>query len=181
MKYSKGFDDCRIIEAHGLKDVVDFVARSASTSRFVLTDKGPLSKVLQTTAGDIIANGIDDQVWGIEVKVEQENRTGNFFLETWSNLSPGRIKAGWMKTLQSDLLFYYFMAQRDLFCIDFHKLQRWAFVPNDRGRARIHDFPERLQSRHDQLNRTYGACVPIEIVHAEVGFEYYSLDSAEAA
>jgi hypothetical protein len=143
-----------------------------SEGALVLTDKGNLSELLQRQCGDAVGNSQDGRVWGIEWKVEEENKYNNFFLETWSNLA--RFRLGWLYTLRTDILLYFFLKELELYSIPFMKLKAWAFI-----KKRIYHFPEKLQSKTIQLNDTWGRCVPINVIEKEVGFNRYILEEEE--
>lgn len=145
-------------------------------NRIVRTDKGRISAQLQTTIGDVLFNPDRLTVMSIEVKAERKS-SSNLFLETWSNAAREltRQRAGWMYTLDADWLFYYF-ATTDLLCtVDFQKLKQWAFEGQraDGSLGRLFDYPERLQSRNEQFNRTMGRCVPITVLSAELGLKQW--------
>jgi len=171
------FHDACKVEAKGVSDICRFLEQQCDCGRFVLTDKGRLSETLQRTVGDAVASK-NDGVWGIEFKVERENKHGNFFLETWSNLA--WRKPGWMFTLDADVLLYYFLAEREMYAIPFQRLCKWAFGDATTGvkknPGRIYDFPERLQAAYLQRNDTWGRCVPIAVIETEVTFTRYSYD-----
>jgi hypothetical protein len=47
--------------------------------------------------------------------------------------------------------------------VPFDRLRTWAFHD-----GRIYLYPERMQSKYDQMNDTWGRCVPISVVLREV-------------
>lgn len=154
-------DTTRNIERLSLGILRPFIQQRAFNGQYVVTSKGPLSRELQRSVGDMLYNRDTDSVYSIEVKAEQNNEHGNFFLETWSNRA--RFTVGWMYSLNADFLFYHFLKNDQLYIIPFQKLRRWAF--HDR---RVFEFPERKQSKYDQLNDTWGRCVPIAVVTHEL-------------
>lgn len=156
------FETTSNIERIALERLRPFIWQRAFNGQYVVTSKGPLAKELQKTAGDILFNSDAETVWSVEIKAELENKHGNFFLETWSNRE--RFTPGWMITLRSDLLFYYFLKSDELYIIPFRKLQKWAFQ-----QSRIYSFPERKQAKYDQQNDTWGRCAPIAVVSRELG------------
>jgi hypothetical protein len=162
------YEDCLTIEQVGKETVVPFIKRFLAEGAFVITDKGNLSEMLQRECGDAVANSHDGRVWGIEWKIEQENKYGNFFLETWSNRS--RFKTGWMFNLNTDILLYFFIREQVLYSISFRKLRKWAFHD-----GRIYSFEEKMQKKTCQLNDTWGRCVPITVVEKEVGLTKYDI------
>jgi hypothetical protein len=164
-----GFRDCQGIEARGLAVLVPFLERMAWRGRIVATDKGPLSQELQASFGDFFANDEAGKIYGIEVKCEEENRSGNFYLETWSNLNFDRRKLGWMYSQKADCIWYYFIQSDELFSIPTRRLFEWAFVEGS-----IYAYPERVQRKHAQFNVTAGRCVPIADIELAVGFKRYS-------
>jgi hypothetical protein len=159
-----GFDSARQVERRAVERLLPFLKERAYDGRFVLTNKGPLARHLQTTVGDVLLNSDPDQIWGIEIKAEEEERWGNFFLELFSNRKWGT--PGWMVTLQSDLLFYYFLDTDRLYVMNLPRLQCWAFSDGQLWR-----HPQKRQNKYAQLNDTWGACVPIKRIQREVGFK----------
>lgn len=156
------FDTGKNIERLSLDILRPFIQQRAFNGQYVVTLKGPLATDLQKTAGDMLYNTDAETVVSVEVKAELENKHGNFFLETWSNRE--RLKSGWLVTLRADWLLYHFLENDELYVIPLAKLQRWAFHS-----GRIYTFPERKQSKYDQLNDTWGRCVPIDVVTREIG------------
>jgi hypothetical protein len=168
------FPQTQKLALRGLADIIPFIRSRATEGQFVLTDKGALSELLQRTAGDALLNHAS-KVWGVELKTEEENKYGNFFLETWSNRKFGMQTFGWLYTLRSDILLYYFLDSGELFSVKFNDLWEWAFCRRGEGGqcGRVYQFPEKPQGKHQQLNETWGRCVPIEVIGREVGFRKY--------
>lgn len=169
-----GFEQARTIEARAMVRLLPFLMEQ-SDGRFVLTDKGTLAPLLQQSVGDAIFNSREDgRLFSVEIKAEQR-WTGNLFLETWSNLTTDDrqqhanrgTNPGWLVKMRADLLFYYFLDVDRLFVIDMFKLKRWAFgFTGQSGRIYLHR--EVAQGRYDQLNRTMGRVVPIEVLRREL-------------
>lgn len=175
MNQPSAWHSCCEIEAGGIKDIIEFIRSNSANGQFVVTDKGNLSKELQETVGDVLCNCNNQKIWGIELKTETENKHGNLFLEYWSNLS--RYNPGWMLKLQTDLLFYYFLKEKELLIINFRKLKEWAFkFDGKNGKGRIYDFPLKKQGRYEQLNDTWGRCVPIQVIEYEIGLKRINLN-----
>jgi hypothetical protein len=169
------FDISRLVEEQGMDAIVPLLRSLAERGQFTLINKGPLAAILQATVGDVLMNR-NGNVYGLEVKVEQV-RTGNFFLETWSNKKFEPRKQGWMYTLLADIFWYYFLDADELYSMDFRRLWRWAFEQPSRvigsGLGRLFDFPEKPQRKVEQLNQTWGRCVPIDTIADEVGYVMY--------
>ncbi len=171
------FDDTRRVEARSLAILVPYLLEW-SDGRLVLTSKGSLSRYLQETVGDLLMNQPSGHLHSVEFKAEQENKYGNFFLETWSNrnLEDKNSHAmrgsnvGWLAKLKADWLFYHFLGSDELFIMDLFKLQRWAFGANGAAGS-IYKYPEKPQSKYPQPNDTWGRCVPIEIIEDQVHFK----------
>ena len=155
------FDQTQRVEQRSMEILRPFIEQRAFNGQYVVTSKGPLARDLQITAGDVLYNSDKDTVFSIEIKAEESNKHGNFFLETWSNRK--WYTPGWMITLKTDLLLYHFLKDDLLYRIPFQKLKRWAF--HDR---RIYNYPERQQSKYSQPNDTWGRCVPIEKLRCQL-------------
>lgn len=151
------FESARGIEQRSMEILRPFIQNRAFNGQFVVTSKGPLARELQKSIGDLLYNADADTVYSAEVKAEESNAHGNFFLEIWSNRS--RFTPGWMFTLKTDLLLYHFIQNDELYVIPFERLRRWAFHD-----LKIWEHPERKQGKYDQLNDTWGRCVPIKVL-----------------
>lgn len=156
------FDSARLVEAEGIAILRPFLDERAN-GRLIMLDKGPLARALQQTTGDAIFQCPKGRAWSVEIKTEKEH-TGNLFLESWSNRNLENADShaergstlGWFLTNRADLLMYYFLGTDQLYVLDFFKLKRWAFTG-----WRILRYPERQQRRSEQLNDSWGWCVPI--------------------
>lgn len=157
-----------LIETRAMEDIIPFLKTTSLNGQYVLTNKGNLAKELQKTIGDAALNAKDGKIYCLEIKAEVENKYGNFFLETWSNRK--WFNPGWMYTLRTDILLYYFCKEKDLYTIDFNKLKAWAFIDGN-----IYKYPEKSQSKYTQLNDTWGRCVPISVIEESVGFKKHLL------
>lgn len=113
--------------------------------------------LIQLLEGDVLVSRNGGSKY-IEIKAERENRYGNLFIETYSNRARGT--SGWFFKLNADWLWYYFLAPSELYIVSMGKLRDWAD-------ERLGDFEERRQKRYDQLNDTWGRCVPIEVLKTE--------------
>lgn len=164
------FQKSKTIEARGMVALSPYIKELAD-GRFVVFDKGPLAKHLQQVVGDVIYQDKGGVV-GVEIKCEGSNSHGNFFLESWSNRNMGDghsgrgSNPGWMMKIGADVLFYYFLEQDELYIIDVLKLKKWAFGP----KWPICQYPERMQKKQEQLNDTWGWCVPIADIGRAVGY-----------
>jgi len=160
-------DLCRLVEEQGMQAIAPLLRSLSDHGQFTVINKGPLVPILQATIGDVTLNH-QERFYSIEVKTEQHDDYGNFFFETWSNKNFSRRKLGWMLTLIADVFWYYFLDCDCLYSINLRRLWEWAFIEN-----RIYDFEEKEQAKHRQLNRTFGRCVPISVIKAEVGYRLY--------
>lgn len=155
-------DTTRNIERLSLEILRPFIRQQSFEGQYVVTAKGRLSRELQLTVGDVLYNKDEETILSIEIKAEQENKFGNFFLETWSNRQ--LFNPGWMFKVNCDWLFYHFLMSDELYAINYAKLRKWAFQD-----CRIYAFPERSQSKYEQKNDTWGRCVPIAVLQKEIG------------
>lgn len=170
------FSRSQQVEARSRVILSPFLQERAHDGQLVFIDKGPLAKSLQQSIGDAVMNDKNGIFRSVEIKAEAENRSGNFFLETWSNrnLRDRRSHAergsnpGWMLKLKCDFLFYHFVEPDELYVIDFFKLKKWAFEDGN-----IFNFEEKLQGKYTQRNDTWGRCVPITTVAQEVGVRFF--------
>lgn len=126
-----------------------------------LSKIGKLSKELQTNVGDFLVKYSDSETHTIEVKAEESCLYGNIFIETWSNRT--HRTPGWICKLTCSRLFYFFCEERWLLSFDFERLRFWAF-----REGRMYDFKEKCQKKRNQLNDTWGHCVPVSVLVSEV-------------
>ena len=159
------------IETESKAILLPFIQERAHNGQFVVCSKGPLARSIQEVIGDVIYNSSAERIWTVELKAERTAKYGNFFLETWSNRnledrgshSHRGSNLGWLFKLRSDLLFYHFLDEDELYIFDFFKLKQWAFGTVDRP-GQIFSFPERCQAKYPQHNDTWGRCVKIEVL-----------------
>ncbi len=151
------FEEACGIEDQAMAVLIPFIQRTCPGLQIVPTKH---QELLQKVKGDLLTSAPRDR-W-IEIKAELANKTGNLFLETWSNRARGN--PGWMDTCFADRLWYYFIQDDELFTMRMADLRLWAFGPN----ANILNYPEKQQSKYCQLNDTWGRCVPIAVLANEV-------------
>lgn len=158
------------ISAEGMRRVDPYLRQISYQGRVVWTSKGPLAEFLQRSIGDAIMATGPDTFAAIELKTERK-ATGNLFIETWSNKSRGT--PGWLWTLNTDLLCYYFLDEDRMYFVDFRRLKIWLTSRNARGQMVGETFSEKYTKRQ-QLNDTHGRCVPISAI-ARAGPGYHTV------
>lgn len=171
------FEQGLLLEAKAMQEVLPFIGEISQGGRFIVTEKGLLSKELQEFAGDIMWNSKrNGDLMCAELKADFTNlEKRNLFLETWSNRS--RFNPGWMYKLECDLLLYYFYATKDLYVISMPKLKAWAFGSGFKP-GRIYKHDEKFQRRFVQKNDTWGRCVPVKDIEEGLGrsgFKHFNL------
>jgi len=156
------FDKCQVIGSSGIRDLMPLLNMPGMEGRFELDGNDGLTLSLQRSVGDILVQDHKKRLIAIEIKTEQENKHNNFFLETWSNMKT--FRSGWMLNLShTDVLWYYFQREKELYTMSFRRLRHWAFTEQ-----KIYRWPERDQRQSAQHNLTRGRCVPIETLLAEL-------------
>lgn len=143
-----------------------YIRTISHDGRYVWIAKGRLAKELQREYGDLFIQGREERLHTIELKAEQENKWGNVFLEEWSNRS--RFKRGWMDSLNVDFLLYHFIDSDELLVFDFQELKKWAYCCEKGGRPALYQYPMKPQDSREQLNDTWGVCVPIASIPRNV-------------
>lgn len=162
------FDRNKKLEEKALFVMLPWIAR-ISRGRYELYENA--DKQFQKSSGDLRFLSPRTGKWlTVELKVEERNAHGNFFLETFSNKDPRQPNPGWMHTSAVDLLWYYFLESDDLYAIHRPELYRWFFGDGE-GAGAERRYPERTQKRHAQANLTAGRIVPIRDVEAAVGYQ----------
>jgi len=154
------------IEAQGQEILLPWLRHRYDN--IVVNSGGRLQIELQKIA-DMFANK-DDKVVALEIKVEYENLHDNLFLESWSNKS--RYNPGWLVKSEADLLIYYFLKEDDAFVFGLQKLKKWAFE-SKLGKWQVANYPEKMQGKYQQLNDTWGWCVPIDVCMKAAGKDKY--------
>lgn len=183
------FEQAKKVEAEGLKILEPLISHE-SGGRYVLTDKGRLSKELQLRYGDVLSQ-VGGEVVCAEIKCERRKyvpkwqellspeRQGNIFLEEFSNKSKRR--RGWLDHLDTDRLLYYFLEEDWLYVLSFPELWEWAInapcvtMTDTRRQAidegyfgRMYDYPRKKQGKYTQKNDTWGRIVPINHLLNEI-------------
>lgn len=154
------FEVCRELEDVSRKHLQEHLIRElVYDGRYVRIEKGPMAREFQLSSGDYVWNSDELTAWRVEHKCEYANTYGNFFLETFSNLSTGKL--GWLYTNGADLLLYHFMRSGEVYLMRLAELRRWLYQADGRGRPNIEHYPHRMQGRHEQLNDTWGYCVRV--------------------
>jgi hypothetical protein len=165
------FDRSLQISAKSFDVLRPLLAAKGDDGRYVTTDKGRLSRELQQSVGDVLMN-INGEVYCIELKAEEKDY-GNVFLEEWSNRA--WYNRGWLDKLDTDFLWYHTLSVDRLLIIPFPRLRKWAFLTESHlvpdGNGRMYDFPCKPQCQYEQLNDTWGRCIPIEVIRREVGLK----------
>jgi len=168
----RAFQASQSIEQRGNRILLPYLLEKSDG--LVLTNKGTLAKWLQESVGDVLLN-LHERLYAVELKCEQK-ATGNLFLEVWSNRNlecrsshayRGQTP-GWMFKSRADQLLTYFLDTDQLYSVDLFDLKQWFFGSGKKAGA-IHSqqfLPRR--TRCDQLNDTWGSCVPIEVLRREL-------------
>jgi hypothetical protein len=152
------FKYCQKIEEAGYELVKPYLRRNFDEWVYVNTvERNELILAFQQNFGDLIVKK-DKSIYFIDLKTENEDKYGNFFLETWSNKK--RNTPGWFPPevgVKADFVYYLFLRQKILYILDLPKLRKWAFEEDNLKR-----YPEKMQNKYDQLNDTWGRCVRID-------------------
>lgn len=182
-----GYERANTVEARGMERLMPFLRERSFEGRSVIrTAKGSLAVELQAHFGDVLMNTSNEEtVLGVEIKVGRRF-TGNLFLETWSNRNlefrsshvERGSKPGWLVTQRADMLLYYFLDGDILIATPLFKLQQWCFGSGDMP-GMIYGYPEKPQSQYDQLNDTYGRCVPISAIERDIPVKRLSVSQLE--
>jgi hypothetical protein len=159
------FQKCCELEALSRAHIQQHLLREmVHDGRFVRVEKGPMARAFQLTSGDYVVNSDELTAYRIEHKCEYTNKYGNFWLETFSNKSRGKL--GWLFTNQADFLLYHFMREGQVYLVSLPALRRWLYSESSsRNKPIAHRYPHRMQVTHAQMNDTWGYCVPI--VHVQ--------------
>ena len=164
------FDEARKIEDMEIGTIVDFFARFDEVKTVFPLSYTPQSTtaMLHKQCGDIYVQKKDGVSFTVEAKVDEVgHKTGNFFLEEWSNTDP--LTHGWMHYCQAEYLAYYFSQNKMLYVMDFKELRNWAFVTKDEKTnvygGEMRRYPTRSQEKYVQLNKPQGHIVPIAMLN----------------
>ena len=151
------FEKCQKIEEAGYELIKPDLRQNFDEYVYVNTVvRNELVLAFQQNFGDLIVKK-DKSIYFIDLKTENEDKYGNFFLETWSNKK--RNTTGWFPPevgVKADFVYYIFLQQKILYILDLPKLRKWAFEEGN-----IRRYAEKMQHKFDQLNDTWGRCVKI--------------------
>jgi hypothetical protein len=151
------FQECQKIENQGYELIKPYLNNNFDECVYVNTsERNELVLAFQQNFGDLIVKK-NGTIYFIDIKTENEDKYGNFFLETWSNKK--RNTPGWFVPeigVKADFVYYIFLGSKILYILDLPKLRKWAFEDNN-----IERYPEKMQKKYDQLNDTWGRCVKI--------------------
>ncbi len=151
------FKECQKIEILGYELIKPYLKTQFDEFVYVNTEeRNELVLTFQQNFGDLIAKK-GKALYFIDIKTENEDKYGNFFLETWSNKK--RNTPGWFipdRGVKADFVYYIFLKQKTLYVLDLPKVRKWAFDGKN-----IERYPEKMQNKYDQLNDTWGRCVKI--------------------
>ena len=151
------YEKCQQIEAQGYELIKPYLQQNFDECVYVNTvARNELVLAFQQNFGDLIVKK-GKSIYFIDLKTENEDKYGNFFLETWSNKK--RNTPGWFPPeggVKADFVYYIFLRQKLLYILDLPKLRKWAFE-----KGNIQRYPEKMQNKYDQLNDTWGRCVRI--------------------
>jgi len=162
------FDKASEVEKRGTLAVMELIKAQFPRWRVARTwEATERGKALQTQFGDLFIWTEKEILQVAELKIEQVNRHGNAFLETWSNFLK---KPGWMFSCNCDLLIYHFLDHKETFIFEMPKLKEWFHGSGYRR------FDQKCQQAYDQKNDTRGVCVPFAVLRDEVGFRYFRDD-----
>lgn len=161
------FDLSRAVESAANSVLIPYLRGKAHRNQIVVFGAGRMAKEMQKTA-DLVFQKDENNFYCLEIKAEQSNKSGNLFLETWSNKS--RLNPGWLVKSRADYLLYYFVDSDEFYRVSLPALQRWAFACDENNRENISRYPIKKQSKYDQLNDTWGACVPLSEIGRHIGF-----------
>ena len=164
------FNEARRVEGRGMVEVLDFFGKRETVKTVLPISFTPskTTSVLHKEYGDIYVERVDGVSFTVEVKTDEVgHKTGNFFLEEWSNTEP--MTHGWMHYCKAEYLAYYFIESKMLYVMDFNELKKWAFVTksdttNVYG-GEMRRYPTRSQDRYGQLNKPQGHIVPVAILN----------------
>lgn len=161
------FDTTRAIEREAIKTLEPVLRKFCVQGQLVFIDHERHRIELQKYGDAIGTHRGSRKSVTFEFKAEKRNAYGNLFLETWSNRRT--FRPGWLVTSEADYLAYQFLEESQLFLIDLPKLKRWAFGEGEQ-QGQLWAYTERLQSKYEQHNDTWGRPVPISVLRKGVGF-----------
>jgi hypothetical protein len=157
------YDSAREKEWRGYQEILPTIKHWGTISRLIDGD-------MQAMYGDFMIVYLSGLVHVAELKVDATHYP-NLFLETWSNEG---LNPGWMRKLmdgsqKADLLLYYFLQPRgQLYRIWTKDLVAWA-------QKHLEKYPRRLQQKYKQMNKSYGRCVPIQVLEREAKLQIVQL------
>ena len=152
------YDDCLTVEAKGQQVISKWLISQGCT--VVFNNHDARGAEFQSFGDLIVVRPEKDKHELVELKIEETNRHGNLFIETWSNKN--WWNPGWIVKTKADWLFYYFIEQDELYQLKIEKLRKFIFSTNETGRVdAFAKYQEKPHQKYKQPNQTCGLCVPI--------------------
>lgn len=160
--------------ADNYQHALDIERRGVELTTSLLRNEGasvtPITnKEQQLLYGDLQVSGHQFSGYA-EVKTEERNPNGNFFVETFSCRNRQYRNPGWLFKSRCDWLVYVFLDEMTARVMDYQRLSDWVTDRVFAGRNFRH-----TKAKCDQKNDTWGLLVPIAEVASAVGFVEYSL------
>lgn len=151
------FDDAIEVSKRAQRDIVNWLHSLPQTLEVRNVEDVPEFQKLDV---DLIWT-TQKRRYKVEIKGDQWDQTGNFFLETKSNKERGT--PGCFLYTHADLVFYYFVQPRILYILPMPLARNWF-------RFNLHRFEERSTTTPIGRNSytTVGRLVPINTVLEEV-------------
>lgn len=159
------FSNASEVEKQAIRELYPWLLHTCEKAQQIGLEKERLGLFVQTVWGDFLATK-KGKNYSIELKAEETDKYSNFFLEMFSNMEFGT--PGWMLTSHADYLFYFFLETGELYVMKLANLRKWAFFVDDNGHQRLDGYALRRQKKRDQLNDSWGRCVPIAHVLASI-------------
>ena len=164
---------CDFMNSYSMQETMDVAKTSSSElEHFLRKQKGTIDvvnveddKYFQEKDIDLLwikdRNG-EKVVRKIEIKGDRYHYTGNYFIETISNVNS--CSPGCFLYSEADYLFYYFVFIKELHILPMERIRKW-FLANQ------HRFElKKLSTKINQkvVYKSYGKVVPKSIVLEEV-------------
>jgi hypothetical protein len=148
------------------RDIEQWLKTNRRTTEVLNVEDDPIYQVIDV---DLLWRAKDQEV-KIEIKGDTYHKTGNFFLETYSNEE--RNTPGCFMYTQADFVFYYFVEIKTLYSLPMPETKDWF-------EKHINEFKEsRTQTPYGNGQRytTVGRLVPIKTLMKNVpGIKLYKL------
>lgn len=163
-KWMNGYSmtECVDVTNEGTKDVVNWLS-AIQDSEIVNVENVECFRKEDVDLLYFKIKGKMKEFYKVEIKVDRNGNTGNYFFETISNTS--KNTEGCFLYSKCDMLFYYFINKKELHILAMNETREW-FLENIKRFRTAHGS---TSLDNGDFYKSKGKLVPIKTLEKEVG------------